>query len=201
MPAGTSSSVGASGVREAGGGTRGARFSKKRRNRRRISADLIGPTSLLVPVLQPRCLYTECLPELFFTLCGVGLDLAPPRGDAFARSASLGCETFRRPLVCRRRHPTYDENPGRRAERDVEQTPHRPLFAFRSALRSALTRLRTSASRRSVRARRTPYENAATLMTGEPTLAAKTLVSADTFVVAVCRLAVIASTRSSSALT
>src|SRR3954467_411736 len=125
MPAGTSSSVGSSAMRDAGGTTVWPRSSKKRRNRRRISSDLIGPTSLLVLVLRPRCLYTECLPELFFTLCGVGLDLAPPRGDAFARSPRRGGDPSRRPFVSRRQNTAYDETAGRRAERDVEQTPHR----------------------------------------------------------------------------
>src|SRR3954467_13478932 len=109
MPAGTSSSVGASAIRDADGTAVWPRSSKKRRNRRRISADLIGPTSLLVPVLRPRCLYTRGLPELFFTLCGVGLDLAPPRGDAFARAPSLRGETFRRPLPSPPRHPRSRE--------------------------------------------------------------------------------------------
>src|SRR3954467_660635 len=128
MPAGTSSSVGSSAMRDADGATVWPRSSKKGRNRRRISSDLLWPTSLLVPVLRPRCLYTECLPELFLTLCGVGLHLAPPRGDAFARSPSLRGETFRRPFVARRQNRGNEETAGRRAERDVEQTPHRPLF-------------------------------------------------------------------------
>src|SRR5947209_7205616 len=99
MPAGTNRSVGSSAMSDADGTTVWPRSSKKRRKRRRISADLIGLISLLVPVLQLRSVQTQCLPELVFALCGIGLDLAPPRGDAFARASSLRGEPLRRPLV------------------------------------------------------------------------------------------------------
>ena len=44
---------------------------------------------------------------------------------------------------------------------------------------------------------RTPYEKAATLTSGEPSVAAKSAVSAETLVVTCCTLVVIASTRTS----
>src|SRR5438309_11078248 len=127
MPALTSSRVGSSAISDADGTTVWPRSSKKRRNRRRISADLIAPTSLLLPVVEVRCVEPQRLAQLVLALRGVRLHLCPPCGDPVAGSSSLRGEPLRRPLVCRCGHPAYDEHARRSAERDVEQPSHRPL--------------------------------------------------------------------------
>src|SRR5881227_4009139 len=99
MPALTSSRVGSSAISEAEGTTVWPRSSKKRRNRRRISADLMPPTSLLVPVFQRRCLQPERLAQFVLALRGVGLHFRPPGGNPLARTTSLGGDPLRRPLV------------------------------------------------------------------------------------------------------
>src|SRR5450631_1461286 len=128
-------------------------------------------------------------------------------------AASRAGQVGRLQLLCRAAHPTNSGNADSGAHREVEQPlhdaepfddapalsefgpPRRPRF--RSALRSAFTFFCTSSRRRSPTARRSPYENAATLTTGLPRVAANSEVSAETLVVTCCTLVVMASTRSS----